>query len=667
MQTLHEGALLWEPSPTTVERANLSRFMCWLTETRDLHFEEYATLWQWSVDEPEAFWGSLIDYFDIVVSSPARRVLGRREMPGAEWFPGMTLNWAENILAKRTDERPMLLFKAEDQPLRTVEWGEIEEQVNRLAAYLRRIGVGKGDRVVAYLPNVTEAIVAVLASASIGAIWSSCSPDFGSRSVLERFTQIEPAVLIAVNGYRYGGKLFDRSSVVRELQDALPSLKQTIIVPHEAAGERALDDAIIWSDALTSVEPTDEIAFEQVAFDHPLWVLYSSGTTGLPKPIVHGHGGITVEHAKSTAFHNDLGPDDRFFWYTSTGWMMWNYLLGGLLSGATIVLYDGSPGYPDLNALWRLAEQAGVTYFGTSAAFISACIKANLHPARDVDLSRLRAIGSTGSPLSIDGFAWIYQRVSSDADPLALESLSGGTDLCTAFVGGARVLPIYAGELQGASLGANVQAFDDSGAPVIGEVGELVIAAPMPSMPLFFWGDEDEARYRESYFETFPGVWRHGDWIKINERGGCVIYGRSDSTINRQGVRMGTSEIYRAVEALPEIRDSLIIDLELLGREPYMPLFIVLREGCALDDGLRTRIKSALRTHVSPRHVPNEVIAIDEVPYTLSGKKMESPIRRVLLGHDVDRVVNRGAMRNPNSLAFFQEFAEMLNKRTRGE
>ena len=657
MSQIAEGSLLWQPSPEIIENANLTRYMRWLNETRGLNVQTYPELWQWSVDHIADFWESIWTYFNLKASRPAHTTLADKSMPGAKWFVGAELNYAENIFQQMTADQPMMLYKAEDQPLETISWQTVYDQTNQLAQALREMGVQQGDRVVAYMPNIPETMVAVLACASLGAIWSSCSPDFGSRSVLDRFTQIEPKVLIAVDGYNYGGKSFDRRPVISELQAALPTLEHTILVSHISTDTNDLTNTVLWSDALANTTPPTEITFTQVPFDHPLWVLYSSGTTGLPKPIVQGQGGILLEHIKATVFHNDLKPGDRFFWYSSTGWMMWNYLLGSLLSGASAVLYNGSPAYPDMNVLWQLADESGLTYFGTSAAYISACMKADIAPNQAFDLSRIRAVGSTGSPLTANGFAWIYENVN---DHLALESLSGGTDLCTAFVGGARTMPIYAGEIQGASLGAKVQAFNEAGEAVVNEVGELVITKPMPSMPITFWNDPDNARYRASYFDMFPGIWRHGDWIKFNDRGGCIIYGRSDSTINRQGVRMGTSEIYQAVESLPEIMDSLIIDLEMLGRESYMPLFVVLRDGVTLDDGLKDRIKQKLRADASPRHVPNDIIAIDQVPYTLSGKKMEVPIRKVLLGQNIGEAANPGAMRNPESIKFFEDFAKTL-------
>lgn len=658
-----EGTLLWTPSPDVIENANLTAYMRWLADRKGLTFDTYRDLWRWSVTEIEAFWETIWAYFDLAYAGDWTTPLESRTMPGARWFPGVTLNYAENIFGRMTPDRPMLLYKAEDRPLVAVSWQEMADQTARLAHALREMGVGPGDRVVAFMPNIPETIVALLATASLGAIWSSCSPDFGSRSVLDRFQQIEPTVLIAVDGYQYGGKPFDRREVVAELQAALPSLTQTILVPFSAETDPGLPNTRLWSDVLLAAGE-QPLTFTQVPFDHPLWVLYSSGTTGLPKPIVHGHGGIVLEHVRATALHNDQHPGDRFFWYTSTGWMMWNYMVGTLLAGSTIIVYNGSPAYPDLYALFELAEASGMTYFGTSAAFVSACIKSGIRPKQRYDLSAIRAVGSTGSPLSPAGFHWIYDNINPH---LALESLSGGTDLCTAFVGGARILPIYTGEIQGATLGAKVAAYDEAGAPVIDEVGELVITEPLPSMPLFFWNDPDQARYRASYFEMFPGVWRHGDWIKINERGGCIIYGRSDSTINRQGIRMGTAELYRVVEAFDDIVDSLIIDLEFRGRESYLPLFVVLRDGLTLDDALRDRIRRRLRQDVSPRHVPDDIIQIDAVPYTLSGKKMEVPIRKIMLGADPQQTVKRGAMRNPESLAFFVAFAKGITGRKDAE
>lgn len=659
MREINEGDLLWEPSAATIENANLTHYMRWLAEKCDLHFANYRELWQWSVTDLGRFWQSIWDYFQVQVSQPASETLANQKMPGANWFPGARLNYAENLLARMRSDTPAIYYKAEDRPLLTITYQDITNRVGELAQVLRALGVERGDRVVGYLPNIPEAIIGLLATASLGAIWSSCSPDFGGRSVLDRFSQIEPKVLLAASGYQYNGHYYDRLPIVETLQANLPTLQKTILIPHtgNGAAESSLPNTVMWAETLSNTDPDVPLTFEQVPFDHPLWILYSSGTTGLPKPIVHGHGGILLEHLKELVLHMDLKPEDRFFWYTSTGWMMWNYLVDGLLCGCPIILYNGSPGYPDLYALWQLAEEAEVTYFGTSAAFIHACLKEEIKPAEKFDLSRIRALGSTGSPLSPAGFQWVYEHVNPH---LALESFSGGTDLCTGFVGGIRLQPIYAGEIQGASLGAKVQAFNTNGEAVVGEVGEMVITAPMPSMPVRFWNDPGNERYQASYFDIFPGVWRHGDWIKFNERGGCVIYGRSDSTINRRGIRMGTSEIYRVVESLPEISDSLIIDLEALGRDSYMPLFVVLRDGETLTDDLKQRIKQRLREELSPHHVPDDIFAIEEIPYTLSGKKLEIPIRRILLGQDVEKAANPGAMRNPAAVDYFLKLRDKL-------
>ncbi|MDQ7024668.1 MAG: acetoacetate--CoA ligase [Anaerolineae bacterium] len=656
MQQIQEGTLLWTPSAEVLKNANLTQYRRWLAETRDLHFADYDALWQWSVTELEAFWQSIVEFCDVQFAKAATAILPDRTMPAPKWFAGAEINYAQNIFHHMTDSQPMMVFKAEDQALRDYSWQEIYQQTAKVAAALKALGVQKGDRVVNFMPNRPETAIAFLATASIGAIWSSCSPDFGAKSVLDRFTQIEPKVLFAVDGYHYGGKPFNRRAVVAELQQNLPTLEKTILLPLIAENTDNLSDTLLWNDVLSNA-PDDSLHFEPVAFDHPLWVLYSSGTTGLPKPIVHGHGGIVLEHSKAVTLHLDLRLQDRFFWYTNTGWMMWNYLMGALFSGCTILLYDGNPAYPDMTTLFDFAEKTGMTYFGTSAAFVNACMKAEIHPNENYNLSKIRAVGSTGSPLTVNGFQWIYDNINTQ---LALESVSGGTDICGVLVGGARTKPIYAGEIQGAALGVKVEAFNEDGESVIDEVGELVITEPMPSMPIYFWNDPDKQRYTDAYFEMFPTIWRHGDWIKFTQRGTCIIYGRSDATINRQGIRMGTSEIYMAVESFEAIMDSLIIDLELLGRESYMPLFVVLREGHDLTDDLKAAIKQKLRQEISPRHVPNDIIAIEEVPYTLSGKKMEVPIRKILLGRDVTKAANRGAMRNPTSIDFFIDFAKTL-------
>jgi acetoacetyl-CoA synthetase len=632
---------IWTPSPERVERSNLTRYLRWLAERRGLRLESYDELWRWSVRDLDGFWSSVWEFFEVGGPAPSP-VLAERRMPGARWFPGATLNHAELSL-RRHDDHPALVFGNEAGELGAIGYAELGRRVAAAAAGLRRLGVSKGDRVVAYLPNVPETVVAMLATASIGAVWSSCAPEFGVSSVVDRFAQIEPKVLVAVDGYRYTGAWHDRRDALAEIRRRLPTLAATVLV---GGGDRAADDgegATTW-ERLLADGAGSELAFEPVGFDHPLWVLYSSGTTGLPKAIVQGHGGIALELLKSISLHLDLGPADRFFWFTTTGWMMWNFLAGGLLVGATVVLYDGSPGHPDMGALWRFAERAGITYFGTSAAFVLASVKAGVEPARETDLSALHSIGSTGSPLPPEGFAWLYEHVAPD---VLVGSTSGGTDVCTSFVTSCPLLPVHPGEIQCRALGAKVESFDEQGRPVVGQVGELVVTEPLPSMPLFFWNDPDGERYRDSYFETWPGVWRHGDWLEITERGTCIITGRSDSTLNRGGVRMGTAEFYRVVEGLDEVTDSLVVDAGEPGREGRLLLFVVLRPEAELDDDLRGRIRATLRADLSPRHVPDRIEAIAEVPRTLSGKKLEVPVKRVLAGVPLERAVSEGALANP--------------------
>jgi acetoacetyl-CoA synthetase len=628
--------VLWEPSPERIENATLTRFARWLGKG-DL---SYGELWQWSVDDVEGFWGAVWEFFDVQASAPYERVLGSRGMPGAQWFVGARLNYAEHVFRGKDPAVVAIRATSEDQPLVEVTWRELRELTARIAAGLRAQGVGPGDRVVAYLPDGVEAVAGVLACASVGAVWSSCSPDFGARSVVDRFAQIEPKVLLAVGGYRYGGRWFDRREVVAGLAAQMPSLNATVLI-----GEEPLDGTIPWEDFLTD----GELVFEQVAFDHPLWVLYSSGTTGLPKAIVQGHGGILLEQLKHQHLHVDAQAGDRVFWFTTTGWMMWNFLVGILLTDASIVLYDGNPGYPSMDALWDLAADSGATVFGTSAGFITACMKDGVVPTRGRDLGALQAVGSTGSPLPPEGFDWVYEQLG---DHVWLFSTSGGSDVCTAFVGGVPTLPVFEGELQGRALGAKVQAFDPDGRAVVGEVGELVLSEPLPSMPLYLWGDPDGQRYHDSYFDMYDGVWRHGDWIEITPRGTAIIYGRSDSTINRGGVRMGTSEIYRAVLSIDEITDALVVDVD-----GWMPLFVVLRDGATLDEQLEKQIAKRVREDCSPRHVPNVVYAITEVPRTLSGKVLEVPVKRILQGTPPDKAASRDSLANPAALDTFVELA----------
>ncbi len=650
-----EGTLLWEPSEELKENANISRYMKWLEDEKGLSFSDYGELWEWSVTELEEFWASIWEYFDVKASKPYERVLGGRDMPGVNWFEGAELNYTEHVFRNARPDEPAVLHRSELRPLGKMTWEELQDKVAALAAGLKELGVGRGDRVGAYLPNVPEALVAFLACASLGATWSICSPELGLGGVVDRLAQIEPKVLFAVDGYRYGGKDYDRTDVVAGLQGEMPSLEKTVFLPYlaEEPDASGLENVVLWDELLTGHEGA-ELSFEQVPFDHPLWVLYSSGTTGLPKAIVHGHGGILLEHLKKLSLHVDLGPEDKFFWFTTTTWMMWNFLVSGLLCGSAILLYDGNPGYPDMNALWEFAQNTGMTCFGTSAGYISACMQAGIEPGRDYDLAALKSIGSTGSPLPPEGFDWVYKNVKED---VWLFSTSGGTELCTAFVGGVPLKPVHAGELQARSLGAKVEAYDEQGNPLIDEVGELVITEPMPSMPLYLWGDEDGERYREEYLDEYPGVWQHGDWIKIKQSGSAAIYGRSDAVINRGGVRMGTAEIYRAVDQVEEVQDSLVVDIEKDGEE-HMPLFVVLEEGAQLDEDLVERIKKSVGEITSPRHVPDEVMAVPDIPRTLNGKKLEVPVKKILSGTPPEEAVSKDSLSNPDSLDTFVELAE---------
>ncbi len=649
------GAVLWEPDLKTVHNARITRFMGWLAAERGQGgFAGYEDLWQWSVTEPGPFWGALWDYFEVLGDrgDPGAEVLTGAVMPDVAWFEGATLNYARNALRTAwTDPgRTAIIYQAERGGGGTLSYAQLAQEVARVARGLRALGVGPGDRVAALLPNVPEAVIGLLATASLGAIWSSCSPDFGARSVIDRFAQIEPKVLIACDGYVYGGKEFSRADTIQDVTAALPALSAVVLV--NLLGEPDppdLDHVMSWAGLGAGAGPS-EPEFEEVPFSHPLWVVYSSGTTGLPKPIMHGHGGIVLEHLKALCFHQDLKPGDVFTWYTTTGWMMWNYLAGGLLAGLTIVLYDGSATYPATDRLWRLAAEQQVTYLGVGAPYLMACMKAELQPGQDHDLSALRAVGSTGSPLPPEAFGWVYSRVKQD---LLLGSFSGGTDLCTGFVGPCPLLPVRAGIISGRCLGAKVEAYDEDGKSVIGQVGELVITVSMPSMPVGFWNDPGGVRYRESYFETYPGVWRHGDWIEILPDGGCVIYGRSDATLNRGGVRMGTSEFYRVVESFGEVADSLVVDTGRLGAEGRLILYVVPAAGRQVDEDLAGRLRAALRAQLSPRHVPDEIHQVPGIPRTLSGKKLEVPVRKILLGMDPERAADPNALANPEVLRYF--------------
>ena len=655
--------MLWEPDAERIADANVVAFARWAarekgvdafgggTGTASQDFD-YEALWRWSVTDVDGFWASIWEFYGVRADTPYEKVLGERTMPGTEWFPGATLNYARHIFEGRDDEAIAIRHATELRGLGEWTWGELRERTAAIAAGLRELGVGEGDRVAAYLPNLPETAAAFYAVASLGAIWSSCSPDFGVRSVIDRFTQIEPKVLLAVDGYRYGGKDFDRRPVVEELRAALPTVEHTVLLDHLTLGAE-LEGTLPWADLVAS-GASAELTFTPVPFDHPLWVLYSSGTTGLPKAIVQGHGGILLEQLKNLNLHLDAQAHDRVFWFTTTGWMMWNFLVSVLLTEASIVLYDGSPAAPNMEALWDLAAEAGVTVFGTSAGFLSSSMKEGLHPRQGRDLSALKAIGSTGSPLSPEAFVWVYEEFGSD---LWLFSTSGGTDVCSCLVGGTPTLPVYEGEIQSRGLGMAVASWDPQGRELIGEVGELVVTEPAPSMPVFLWGDTDGERLRESYFSVYPGIWRHGDWIEITDRGTAIIYGRSDSTINRGGVRMGTSEIYRAVLALEEVLDALVVDVPQGDGSSRIELFVVLREGADLEGDLPKEIARRIRTDCSPRHVPDRVRAIAAVPRTLSGKVLEVPVKRILMGERPEKVASRDSLANPEALDHFSDLA----------
>ncbi len=642
--------LLWSPSDAFRKNANVTGYTEWLRQRHGLSFSGYEQLWKWSVDKTEVFWQTLLEFFQIRYDGQFSEVVSNDAMPRTKWFDGIRLNYAEHIFHRKSNSQPAIIFKSEHSPLQKISWKELEMQVASVQQFLVDQGITTGDRIVGYLPCIPEATVSFLAANSIGAIWSSCSPDFGTNAVIDRFAQIEPKVLIAVDEYHYGGKKFDKREVINELLRAIPSIQVVIVVAGKI--DDSTKNTYLWKDVARRTSAA--LKFIRVPFAHPMWVLYSSGTTGLPKAIMHSHGGILLEQFKYGTFHNDFKEGENCFWYTTTGWMMWNYIHGGLLAGGTMVLYDGSPGYPDLNVLWQFIEEANIHHFGTSAGFILANMKAEIKPSQN-NLKSLRSIGSTGSTLPPEGFDWIYKNVKAD---LWLTSMSGGTDVCSAFVGGMPTWPVYAGEIQCRALGCKLEAFDEEGHAIIGEVGEMVITKPMPSMPVAFWNDADFKRYEESYFEMYPGIWRHGDWIKITPRHGVVIYGRSDATLNRGGIRIGTSEIYRAVDKVTEVKDSLIICIEKEGGEFWMPLFVVMQEGITLTDDIKKKINQTIRSEYTPRHVPDEIITAPDIPYTISGKKTETPVKKVLMGKDPKKVVNAGALKNPGSMEFFIRLAK---------
>jgi len=646
------GSVMWTPPADARESTQLGRYLEWLRETRGIDHAGYDELWRWSVDDLEGFWGSLWDFFEVRAHTPYERVLGSREMPGAEWFTGSRLNYAEHMLGRDQDtDKVAVLARSQTRDPIDLTFGDLREQVARARAGLQRIGIGPGDRVVAYLPNIPETLVAFLATASLGAIWATCAPEFGPRSVIDRFGQLEPKLLLAIAGYRYGDKPIDRRAEVAEIREALPSLDRVVHVPYPGGADDALPDSLEWDDLLAEGGPLE---FDPVDFDHPLCVLFSSGTTGLPKAIVHRHGGILIEALKNEGLSWDLQPGDRLLWFTTTAWMMWMALVNTLLMRASIVMLDGNPMHPDLSAQWRLAEELRPTLMGAVPAFMMACRKGGVD-LREMDLSSIRQFCAAGSPLPPEGFDWIYEQLGPD---VLLNVGSGGTDVCTGMVQGSPLQPVYRGEISGRCLAVDVAAYDENAKPVVGELGELVIRSPMPSMPVGFWNDPGDERYRAAYFEHFPGVWRHGDWIMFTERGSCVITGRSDATLNRGGVRLGTGEVYSVVEGLDEVMESLVVHIEdPEGGAGELLLFVVLAEGTELDDELRSRIAGELRGTLSPRHVPDTIEAVPAIPKTLTMKKLELPVKRILLGDPPEKVASRDALADPHALDAFVDYA----------
>ncbi|GAA4802844.1 acetoacetate--CoA ligase [Litoribaculum gwangyangense] len=649
---------LWEGSNQFKENSNLSSYRTWLAKNYHTHFENYEALWSWSINHIEDFWESICHYFDVNFHLPYTQVISSQSMPGVKWFEGGTLNYSEHVFKNYDTNKPAIIFGHESGTINYISWRELKLKVASMASYLKSLGVTKGDRVVAFLPNVPEATICFLAANSLGAIWSSTSPDFGLDSVIDRFFQIKPKVLIAVDGYFYNNKPFDKTKIVTDMVSALPSLEKVIILPY--LNERGLakfpnefvNINTIWQ------EYPPQLTFEAVEFNDPIWILYSSGTTGLPKPIVQSQGGILLEHLKYMAFHNDVHKGELYFWFSTTGWMMWNFVQAGLLMGATIVLYDGSPSYPNLNTLWDFADKVNINHFGTSAPFLVASMKNEIIPKNTNNLSSIRSISSTGAPLPPEAFQYVYKHIKED---VWLCSMAGGTDVCTAFVGGCPDYPVYEGEIQCRALGVSLFAYNENGIPVENELGEMVIDKPMPSMPIYFWNDENNKRYKASYFEDYPGKWRHGDFIKINSKThGLVIYGRSDATLNRHGIRIGTAEIYRAVNKIKTIEDALIVNLELEGGRHYMPLFVKMKPNIVLTDDIKSQINHQLKTEYSPRHVPDEIIEVPDIPYTISGKKMEAPIKKILLKMPFEKSINMDAMKNPDSVNFFVEFSKNI-------
>lgn len=655
--SLKIGDILWEQSKQFKDESVMAKYMEWLQKKKGLTFDSYEELWEWSATEIEDFWESVWKYYEVTHSETYDTVLKNRDMPGATWFTGAKLNYTEHIFRHAKEDEVAIFYKSESTSLQEMTWGELKRKTAALATYLKKIGVQPGDRIVGYLPNIPETVIALYASASIGAIWSSCAPEFGKGSTLNRFQQIEPKVFIGTDGYQYNGEVYERLELISAIQKELPTVEQTIIVPniHDTYDQNTLENSISWDDVM---QEEGELTFEQVPFEHPLWIVFSSGTTGLPKSMVQGHGGILLNQFVTHSLQGNLKEGDRSFYYTTTTWIVWYNLVSSLVVGAKIILYDGSPGYPNISALWELVDETEANMFGISPPYLEQCMKAGIVPKESFNLQSLESISCTGSPLSPETFKWVYDYVKDD---VWLSPISGGTDICGVIVGASPLVPVYLGEMSCRNLGISVHVYNEKGETVINEMGEMVITEPMPSMPLFFWNDPDGKKYEESYFDLYPGVWRHGDLLEITDRGSAIIYGRSDATINRGGIRAGSSEIYNAIEPIQEIIDSLVVDLSGLGKKSFMPLFVVLRENAQLTDALKETVIENIRREVSPRHVPDQIIAVPAIPRTLTNKKMEIPIRRILQGSAVEDVISVDTMLNPDSIQFFIQYAETLN------
>lgn len=641
----------WEPSSDFMKDSNMYNFMQWCNQKHQMNCETYSDFWQWSTTELESFWQSIVHFFELNYEGNIIPILQQKQkMIDTEWFPNLSLNYAENVFKEALSTSPAIVFKDENSDVIEITWQSLRQQCANIAKQFKALGLKKGDRVVGLLSNTPDAVIAFLAANSIGAIWSCCSPDFGTKSIIDRFEQIEPHIFIAVNGYQYNGRLYDTTEAVSKIKNSIKSIKHTIVIDSIATDSK-IEGALKWEDLIS--QKAKSLTFEKVVFNHPIWVLYSSGTTGKPKAITHSTGGIITEHLKALSLHHNVKNGDRFFWYSTTGWMMWNYATSALLCGSTLAIFNGSPAYPTADALWKFAEEANITHFGAGAGYYNYCLKGGIDLSDNVALKRIQSFGATGSPLTADSFQWIKEKVNPNG---WIVSLSGGTDICSGFVGGSPLLPVYEGEIQCRMLGVQLKAYNEEGVAIQNELGEMVIEKPMPSMPIYFWNDKDKIRYNESYYSMYTDVWRHGDWIKVTSNDTIIIYGRSDATLNRGGIRIGTSEIYTAAESVEEVKDALVVCIDYEDGSQYMPLFIQLKPGFELNMDVKKKVKKAIKSQFSPRHLPDKIFEVSAIPYTISGKKMETPIKKILSGVPVEKAATKDAMRNPEVLGEFAQF-----------